>query len=376
MSTIHPWLVIAAFAVLTVTISSYLPFQTQTPSYPFVEDDCMTSIIAESKVGMLGHTASGKTCFMYGMYYAFSIFETKLPFTLHNEDEREDAMMREIWEQIEDGFRPPGNDVDIITYKFQLRGDLNRPLIDIAWIDYRGGALQAQPTQEEERALRDQLVGSDCLFLCVESKTLQSDKAKDRNKIGRFGTLTKDLPTVPLVILVTKADEFDFSGQVPGSARAEAKPPASGSGPTPLPAIDPMIEDLVRGKFYPWFEQDRSIMICPVTIMGQNRYFRYLPAPFAFTAFKIVQKKHTEKSELLKLSDADLKYRTEGTGRYLHYFNQGASNKLRERIREEKETLADLERRMASLDGYFSEASIFQKQERVDLHGKRQQARK
>ena len=113
----------------------------------------MTSIIAESKVGMLGHTASGKTCFMYGMYYAFSIFEAKLPFTLHNQDEREDAMMREIWEQIEDGFRPPGNDVDVITYKFQLRGDLNRPLIDIAWIDYRGGALQAQPTQEEEQEL-------------------------------------------------------------------------------------------------------------------------------------------------------------------------------------------------------------------------------
>ena len=117
-------------------------------------------------------------------------------------------------------------------------------------------------------------------------------------------------------------------------------------------------------------------MICPVTIMTQDRYFRYLPAPFAFTALKIVQKKHTEKSELLKLSDADLNFRTEGIGRYLHYFNQGATNKLRERIQEERETLADLERRMTSLDGYFSQASIFQKQERVDLHGKRQQARK
>jgi hypothetical protein len=90
---------------------------------------------------------------------------------------------------------------------------------------------------------------------------------------------------------------------------------------------------------------------------------------------KIVQKKHAEKSELLRLNDAQLRRRTEGIGRYLHYLGQGATNPLREAIVQEKETLADLERRMASLEGYFSEASIFQKQERVDVHGKRQKAR-
>ena len=63
-------------------------------------------------------------------------------------------------------------------------------------------------------------------------------------------------------------------------------------------------------------------MICPVSVMEKDPYFRYLPAPFAFAAYHIVQAKHAEKTKLLELNDSDLKKRTEGVGYFWYYFGQ------------------------------------------------------
>lgn len=335
----------------------------------------MSTIIAEARVGLLGHQGSGKTCFMYGMYNAFSDFAQRIPFTLFTQDENDDDLFREVWEKVEEGWVPPGNDENPVTYLLELRDGL-RPLINMAWIDYRGQALRSDATEEEKKALRDQLVGSECLFLCVESETLQSPSARDKNKIARLGALTRDLPAIPLVILMTKADLFDLPGQKsePGPTPAVTSPPTTGLGPAPLPAIDPAIEELVRAKFHPWFEQDRPIMISPVSIRPANRYFRYLPAPFAFAAYHIVRAKHAEKAELLRLDDARLEKRTGGVQSFWYYLGQRTTRELREKIRGDKETLADFEKKMASLESYFSRASIYQKHERVTLSGEKRQA--
>ncbi len=331
----------------------------------------MSTIIAEAKVGMLGHTGSGKTCFMYGMYNAFSDFAMRLPFTLYTQNARDDAIFRTLWEKIEDeDWSPPGTDFPM-TYLLELR-DRQSPLINISWIDYRGAALWEDATQEEDETLRNQLVEAECLFLCVESGTLESRKAKDRNKIGRMATLSKDLPQVPLVILMTKADLFES-----GSSDLDAgtpRPQPSGSAPAPLPAIDPAIEEIVRAKFHPWFEQNRQIMISPASIRPDNRYFDYLPAPFAYTAYKVVQAKCAEKAELLSLNDSLLQKRTKGVQSYWYYLGTKTTRELREKIEMEKETLEALKKRMASLENYFSRASIYQGHERVTLSGARWQA--
>ena len=331
----------------------------------------MSTIIAEAKVGMLGHTGSGKTCFMYGMYNAFSDFSMRLPFTLYTQNARDDAIFRTLWEKIEDeGWNPPGTDFPM-TYLLELRAS-QKPLINISWIDYRGAALWEDATPEEDESLRTQLVEADCLFLCVESETLESRKAKDRNKIGRLGTLSRDLPPVPLVILVSKADLFQSVSDDLGAGTT--RPQAFGPGPAPLPAIDPAIEEIVRARFHPWFEQNRQIMISPASIKPDNRYFDYLPAPFAYTAYKIVQAKCAEKTELLKLDDSRLQKRTKGVKAYWYYLGTKTTREIREKIEQEREILEMLKKRMSSLENYFSQASIYQGHERVTLAGGRWQA--
>jgi hypothetical protein len=220
------------------------------------------------------------------------------------------------------------------------------------------------------------LSGSECLFLCVESKALQSGGRKDNNKIAHLGMWTKDLPTVPLVILVTKADEFELPGQGPdpGPATAAADSQPGPSGLTPLPAVDPALEELAHGKFRPWFEGDRIVMICPVSVMEKDPYFLYLPAPFAFAAYHIVQAKHAEKTRLLELNDGDLKKRTEGVGYFWYYFGQKTTRELRDKIRKDREALALLQEKMASLEKYFAKASVYHKGTRVTLSGQKRQA--
>lgn len=331
----------------------------------------MSTIIAEAKVGMLGHTGSGKTCFMYGMYNAFSDFAMRLPFTLYTQNARDDAIFRTLWEKIEDEeWSPPGTDFPM-TYLLELRAS-QKPLINISWIDYRGAALWEDATPEEDETLRTQLVEADCLFFCVESGTLESRKAKDRNKIGRLGTLSRDLPPVPLVILVSKADLFQSVSNEPDTSAV--RPQAPGTGPAPLPPIDPALEELVRSRFHPWFEQNRQIMISPASIKPDNRYFDYLPAPFAYTAYKIVQAKCAEKTELLKLNDSLLQKRTKGVKAYWYYLGTKTTRELREKLETEREILEALKKRMTTLEDYFSRASIFQGHERVTLAGGRWQA--
>ena len=249
--------------------------------------------------------------------------------------------------------------------------DSQKPLINISWVDYRGAALWEDATPEEDETLRTQLTEADCLFLCVESATLESRKVKDRNKIGRLGTLSKDLPQVPLVILVSKADLFQTVSNEPEPGTPRHAAP--GAGPAPLPAIDPALEDLVRTRFHPWFEQNRQIMISPASIKPENAYFDYLPAPFAYTAYKIVQAKAAEKAELLKLNDSLLQKRTKGVQAYWYYLGTKTTRELREKIEQESATLEALKKRMASLEGYFAKTSIFQGHERVTLAGGRWQ---
>ncbi len=102
-------------------------------------------------------------------------------------------------------------------------------------------------------------------------------------------------------------------------------------------------------------------MICPVSVMEKNPYFRYLPAPFAFAAYHIVQAKHAEKTKLLELNDSDLKKRTEGVGYFWYYFGQKTTSELRDKIRKDRETLALLQEKMASLEKYFAKASAYHK---------------
>ncbi len=209
-------------------------FQADLPLHPLAEDyPVSTTVIAQSKVTMLGHQRSGKTCFMIGMYNEFSTFSQKLPFTLFSQKEADDHDLRHAWEDMEDMENikwPPGTGGDIKPYLFEMRVGLD-PLINISWIDYRGNAIMPDATDEEKEQLREQLSGSECLFLCVESKTLQSGGRKDNNKIAHFGMWTKDLPAVPLVILVTKADEFELPGQGPDPGPATA---AAGTPPQPI----------------------------------------------------------------------------------------------------------------------------------------------
>lgn len=139
------------------------------------------------KITMLGNSASGKTCYMLGMY-AFMSIGLK-GFTLTATDRDQDLRLMDQWEAlIGDNILPPptqpqSQESPIYTYDFSFNYGA-KPLIEFEWIDYRGGALAGDKSQADATFLREKARHSDCLFFCVSAEYLQEEIVSDSGEVN------------------------------------------------------------------------------------------------------------------------------------------------------------------------------------------------
>lgn len=176
--------------------------------------------IPSLKVTALGRPGSGKTTFLVGMYADLSAGHDG--YFLNATDPDVDLSLAEAWDRLlMDGELPAANAAENVHYPFVVLEGLNS-LLEIDWLDYRGGALDDRTDSGEGDVpqLMDQISESDCVYFVVDGGYLAQPVTPGR----RLGTLTKSglkrmtwlyqdvvrrtESKPPIVLLITKADRI------------------------------------------------------------------------------------------------------------------------------------------------------------------------
>lgn len=226
------------------------------------------------KITMLGNSASGKTCYMLGMY-AFMSMGLK-GFTLTATDPDQDLRLMDQWEElIGDNILPAGTqpqsvESPIYTYDFSFNYGA-KPLIDFEWIDYRGGALIDDSSQTDAAFLREKSRQSDCLFLCIPAEYLQEEIVNDRGEVNNRAKLK---------VAGTRKLAVNRINSILPEIQQEIKQSKNDGQPVPIAIVITKF-DLIYGKrskeaitrdiqelFNPLFTPDSGwlTMICPVSL--------------------------------------------------------------------------------------------------------------
>lgn len=196
----------------------------------------MQEASTKMKITMIGNTSSGKSCYMLCMYAFMSMGLNG--FTLNATDPDQDIQLMDQWEELSEENNLPtatvakSQDEPVYNYNFNFSYGA-KPLINIEWIDYRGGALTSDSSSDDANVLRENARESDCLFLCVPADILidriveedgtVNDRAKlkaanpRRLAVGKVNSILsliqKDIQqkqgkdtTIPIAILITKFD--------------------------------------------------------------------------------------------------------------------------------------------------------------------------
>jgi double-GTPase-like protein len=171
------------------------------------------------KITMLGTTGAGKTCFMVGMYAMLRAGHRG--FTFSCEEDLDLELSRRWMTMLEPGKDrfPPKTPDGEFRHRFSFNYGF-RPVFEFEWLDYRGGALYDNQSSEEFQRLKNHLLNSTCVMLCVSGEHLASGRSdvivKTKCGIDRMGLLLtemhkavattsgQDLP--PLVIVITQFD--------------------------------------------------------------------------------------------------------------------------------------------------------------------------
>ncbi|MCE7988102.1 MAG: hypothetical protein DYG89_43610 [Caldilinea sp. CFX5] len=163
----------------------------------------------------LGESGSGKTCFLAGMY---GIMRTGVRgFAFSAEDLDQDLDLSNWWETIiaeQDKTRWPEPTAQSTEYLFGFNYGL-KPWLNFRWLDYRGNVLQEKETvaAADLETLRNYLMQSDAVFLCIPGDKLARDLKSIRNSAARMKQflipeLRKRSASMDIVIVVTKSDQW------------------------------------------------------------------------------------------------------------------------------------------------------------------------
>ncbi|MDF5711445.1 MAG: hypothetical protein PUP90_28160 [Nostoc sp. S4] len=125
------------------------------------------------KIIMLGGTGSGKTCYMLAMYAAMQM--GRHGFTISTVDPDENVRLNNLWENLigtQGRDRWPEGTIEIKNYIFEFTEGLNSSII-FEWLDYRGGAMSEEATNNEVAELRRHIAESSGFFLCISGEDLR-----------------------------------------------------------------------------------------------------------------------------------------------------------------------------------------------------------
>ncbi|WP_035920614.1 hypothetical protein [Frankia sp. QA3] len=126
------------------------------------------------KVTMLGTTGSGKSTFMLGMYATLSA--GLRGYFVYAQDQDDHIDLTDAWDRLlDDGLLPPPTTEERSRrYEFVFTQGFDT-LLNIDWLDYRGGALTDRKTARDTAELQQRLGQSDSVYLVL-----------DGNAVGRW----------------------------------------------------------------------------------------------------------------------------------------------------------------------------------------------
>jgi hypothetical protein len=209
----------------------------------------------EITITMLGGQSSGKTMYLLGLYATMSA--GMHGYTLHARDLDQDLHMTAAWSSLIREGKLPAATNETTEYRLVFRQGFTR-LIDINWLDYRGGAMDSTGDAQQTAQLVDRLARSDSIYLTIDGKLLAEGTndiltLQDRTSAGIMvshlyrAAEARGGPPPSIVILLTKADLLTAGTESPEEALEVAT-------------------TLVRHLLPAAFAEGTTTMVCPVSL--------------------------------------------------------------------------------------------------------------
>jgi hypothetical protein len=207
---------------------------------------------------MLGTIESGKTVYLHGLYAILSAGFRG--YFLHAQHPDLDLDLTEAWELLlERGQLPQPTTFEPIDFPLVFRDGFTS-LMNVNWLDYRGGAMSDRESVADARQLIERMARSDSVYLTIDGEALRDGwerediasvgpriKASRMTRFVQSAAEQRDGQPPTLVVLITKSDLL--------------RPLAE----TPNAAIDRSIR-YARELLPIAFEQGTTTLVCPVSI--------------------------------------------------------------------------------------------------------------
>lgn len=167
---------------------------------------------------MIGHSRSGKTSYMAGLYKLYG--DDPKGFGLWMSDSSKSKKLKSLGLNIDRGIYPEGTDI-AAEYNFWLQYE-NSLLIPFNWYDYRGGALlESSKNSKDAQTLVDKINNADALIVFLDGEKITSltdDDLEEEYEVLMWAiqkSISKrasDGHYFPVSIIITKGDLYsDYS---------------------------------------------------------------------------------------------------------------------------------------------------------------------
>lgn len=166
------------------------------------------------KILMIGHSRSGKTSYMAGLYNLYG--DDPNGFGLWMSDSTKKQALKRLGDNITKGYYPVGTDIASI-YNFWLQYD-NSLLIPFDWYDYRGGALsESSKTSQDANDLLRHIDTADAIIVFLDGEkivNMTNDDLEEEYDIllwaiqKAISKRSSDGTYFPVAFVVTKGDLY------------------------------------------------------------------------------------------------------------------------------------------------------------------------
>lgn len=328
------------------------------------------------KVTVIGFKASGKTCYLAGMY---DIMSTGIKnFSLVEKNPDQDWYLQGLWEQISDGANrswPVPND-DKRVYSFSLCHSFDK-IIEFEWLDYPGAAL-VDPGYGLIDEIKNQLSESACLLVLVNGESFAFDGKPADQKPIQASSLDEYKKIVAKNLKRNK--DLEAVRQLTKIGSDDVVLPPIGIVVTKCDLIEdewvPHVQEILRENFESIFgeggEDDRIVMMAAVTL-GNDIQFGGdadpvdIELPIAFAVLSILRKYILAARVLKRKTDNELSDHEKSIFRI---FRSGQGKKLREEIAKMEKIIAKLSRDAIRL------LDLFEESKPIYINGEKQNFRK
>jgi hypothetical protein len=303
------------------------------------------SEVKKIRITMLGSSQSGKTMYLLGLYAVMSAGLDG--YSLHARDLDVDIDLTEAWDALDDEGELPVATTETKPYELSFQRGFTR-LIDIEWLDYRGGAMTQKGGEADTAQLVNWLAESHSVYLTLDGSklvggvrddnVLEMRRATSANLMGnhvRRAANTRGGSPPSLVVLITKSDLL-----IAGAS-------------SPSRALDDAVE-AVKRLLPIAFVEGATTMVCPVTLgdLGDSRDGlvdasrvspRWVQKPIVFSLAQYFQGERAPDQEAITVYEQDIAAEEQALvdlrGKMFGNFRKASAQRIQQRLIEARHAL-------------------------------------